>query len=141
MVHPAVHAIDDGVNALLELVIKAECDETANDLACIPVVEREIINTALDPLLGKASVNPLDDIVTLSQRTQRRLGTLGEPPSCWTKRLSETKPLELAHPANHACLKMPLPRSIGRKPQIDDLVVTRSLCRERSVKLGPAVRF
>ena len=94
--HPAVHAIDDGVNALLQLVIKAECDETADDLACIPVVEREIINTALDPLLGKASVNALDDIVTLSQRTQRGLGTLGQPPSCWTEGLSETKPLELA---------------------------------------------
>src|ERR1700737_2562131 len=108
MMHPAVHAIDDGINALVELVIEAVGDETANDPAGIPVVEGEITNASLDPLLAEASVNPLDDVVTLSQRTQCGLGTLGEPPSCWTERLSEAKPLELAHPSNHACLKMSL---------------------------------
>src|ERR1700730_1325767 len=113
MMNSAVHAIDDGVNALLQLVVKTACDETANDLACIPVVEREFANAALDPLLGKASVNALDDIVTLSQRTQRGLGTLGEPPSCWTKRFSQTKLLKLVQPPDHGRPKVPLPGSIG----------------------------
>src|ERR1700730_7941040 len=113
MMHPAVHAIDDGINALLELVIEAVGDETANDPACIPVVEGEITNASLDPLLAEASVNPLDDVVTLSQRTQRELGTLGQPPSCWTERLNKTKPLELVQPPDHGRLQMTLPRSIG----------------------------
>jgi hypothetical protein len=140
MMHPAVYAIDDGVNALLELVIKAACDETANDLACIPFLEREIASAALDPRLGEASMNARDDIITLSQRTQRGLDTIGEPPSCWTERFSQTKPLELAQPPDHGRLQMPLPCSIGGKAQVDDLVVARGLCREQTVELAPTIR-
>ena len=75
MMNPAVHAIDDGVDALLQLVIEAVCDETANDLAYIPVMEGEIANTAFDPLLGEASVNAFDDVVALTQHTKSWLGT------------------------------------------------------------------
>jgi hypothetical protein len=113
MMNPAVDVIDDGVEALLQLVIEAKGHKPSYDLTSGLVLESEFINSALDALVCKASMNALDDVIALTDFSKRWLGFFGEPPPFWTDRPCQTKQLKFAHPPDLACLQMPLAGSIG----------------------------
>jgi hypothetical protein len=111
MMHAAVRTVDDGVDTLFQFVIEALGDKTSNDRAVVSILQGEVTNTALDTVLGQDSVNAFDDVVALTKLPKGWLATFRQPPACWTEQLSYAT--RLAHPSNHACLKMPLPCSVA----------------------------
>lgn len=140
VVRASVDTVDDGVGCAAQLVVETAIEQPP-DNGCIEAFGGQDITArpALDPALGQGAVHSFDNVATLAERAQGRLGPVVNHPLILGNLIGKTKGFELAQAADllHVIL---VGRPIGTWGKIDG-AGARHVAAQLTVKLGPAFGF
>src|SRR5690606_24777314 len=86
-----------------------------------------------------AAVDALDDVATLAERAQRRLGILGHDPLARSDLIGEAERLQLAQPADLHRVEF-VGLAVRVRSEIDDAGAV-AVAGELAIEIGPALRL
>lgn len=135
----SVGAVDHGIGGALQLVVETTVDQPADDRIVEALTGKHVAGrAALDAALGQATVNALDDVATLAQLPQRRLGILGHDPLSGADLIGEAEGLQLAEAADLHRMEF-VGLAVRERGEIDDAGAI-AVAGKLAVKIGPALR-